>query len=192
MRSWRPILAVPVLMTMFVVQSLAGPFVVFPKAGELPSPDGRFVVHNAEREGSARDFVGIFHSLWLLERATGTSRKLCDYVGVASVGWSSNDFLLVTQYVAKDNSRALVFSATDPENTVMLDKATMIRLVPPDLRAALRDNDRLFIEASRIDGNTLYFGVWGYGRHDRSGFRWQCEYALREDIASCRVEGTSH
>lgn len=192
MCPWRIMLAVPMIVAIVIVQTLAAPFVVFPKAGELVSPDGRFVVRNAEREGSASDFVGTFHSLWLIEVATGRSRKLCDYLGVAAVAWSNNDFLVVTQYVDKKTSRALVFSAAGPEDPVMLDRPTLIRLVPAELRATLRENDHVFVEASRVEERTLHLRVWGYGQHDANGFRWRCEYVLREGVVSCTEERSSH
>lgn len=192
MRSWRIVLGLAVFAAVSWVQGLAAPFVVFPKAGELASPDGRFVVRNSEREGSASDFVGTFHSLWLVESATGSSRKLCDYSGVAAVAWSSNDFLIVTQYLAKKTSRALVFSTARPDDPVMLDKPTLIRLVPVELRPALRENDHVFIEAWRVEEGRLHLRVWGYGQHDANGFRWRCEYALRGGTVSCNEERSSH
>ncbi len=188
MLSLRLILGVVVASLLLSVETVAGPFVLFPKAGELLSPDGRYLVRNAEREGSAGEFAGAFRSLWLVEVGTGSSRKLCDYLGVASVGWSSNDFVVVTQYVAKNASRALLFSVTDAENMVMLDKATLLRLLPPEQRAALRENRHLFIEASRVEENTLHLTVWGYGQHDADGFRWNCEYGMRDGTVSCKEE----
>src|SRR5215472_7501214 len=77
----------------------AAPFSMFPKAGRLVSADGRFEVRDVAPETSAGELVGASHSLWLTEMATGSSRKLCDYLGIAAVAWSSNDFLVVTQYV---------------------------------------------------------------------------------------------
>jgi hypothetical protein len=192
MRSWRIKLAVLVMVTVATIRIVAAPFVVFPKAGELASPDGRFVVRNAEREDSASEFVGTFHSLWLIDVATGRSRKLCDYLGVAAVGWSDNNFLVVTQYVAKKTSRALVFSATGPESPIMLDKPTLIRLVPGELQATLRENDHVYVEASRVEKEVLYLRVWGYGQHDANGFGWHCEYALRDGVVSCSAERSSH
>ena len=185
MRRWRMMLGLAVMVTIAIVTAYANPFVVFPKAGELASPDGRFVVRNAEREGADSDFVGTFRSLWLIEVATGRSRKLCDYLGVAAVAWSNNDFLVITQYLNKKTSRALVLSAAGPEDPLMLDMPTLIRLVPAELRATLRENDHVFVEGSRVEGETLHLRVWGYGQHDPNGFRWRCEYALREGGISC-------
>lgn len=185
MRSWRLTLAVPVMVAILIVQAHANPFVVFPKAGELVSPDGRYVVRNEEHERAGSDFVGTFRSLWLIEVTTGRSRKLCDYIGVAAVAWSNNDFLVITQYLNKKTSRALVLSAAGPEDAVMLDKPTLIRLVPTELRATLRENDHIFVEGSRVEGETLHLRVWGYGQHDGNGFSWRCEYGLREGGVSC-------
>lgn len=35
----------------------SGAVVVFPRAGQLVSPDGRFVVRNVDREGAASEFA---------------------------------------------------------------------------------------------------------------------------------------
>ena len=195
MRPWRIVLGVAVLVASLCIASdevFASPFVVFPKASELVSPDGRFAVRSIDAEGSASDFVGTFHSLWLFELATGRSRKLCDYLGVASAAWSSNDFLVVTQYVSKRTSRALVFSAVSAQDPILLDKSTLIRLIPVELRSALRDDDHVFVEGSRVEQDTLHLTVWGYGPHDANGFHYSCEYALREGSISCVEERGSH
>ena len=188
MRLSRVVLIASVIVVFATVRALAAPFVLFPKAGELASPDRRFVVRNAEREAESSEFVGTFRSLWLIETATGRSRKLCDYVGVAAVAWTKGDFLVVTQYLTKRTSRALVFSPADLDNPVVLDKPTLIRLVPYELRPALEENDHVFVEASRLEDDVLHLRVWGYGRHDRNGFRWLCEYATWNGATSCTEE----
>ena len=180
------------LVSLVSAEVFASQFVVFPKASELVSPDGRFAVRSVDSQGSASDIVGTFRALWLFELATGRSRKLCDYLGVASVAWSSNDWLVVTQYVGRRTSRALVFSATAVEDPMLLDKITLTRLVPAELRPSLRENDHIFVEGSRVEHDTLYLAVWGYGQHDANGFRWRCEYSLREGTASCVEERGSH
>ena len=144
MRPWRIMLGGGMLVALLTIGSVAlhaSPFVVFPKATELVSPDARFAVRSVDAAGAASDFVGTFHSLWLFELATGRSRKLCDYLGVASAAWSSTDYLIVTQYVGKRTSRTLVFSAVNAQEPVMLDKAALIQLVATELRPALREND---------------------------------------------------
>ena len=195
MRRSRIILGLAVqiaLLSLVSPETFASQFVVFPKASELVSPDGRFAVRSIDSQGSASDFAGTFHSLWLFELDTGGSRKLCDYLGVASAAWSSNEWLVVTQYVGKRTSRALVFSATAVDDPVMLDKITLTRLIPADLRPSLRENDHVFVEGSRVEHETLYLAVWGYGQHDANGFRWRCEYSLREGTASCIEERGLH
>ncbi len=186
------ILALVATLTVGPVATHASPFVVFPKASELISPDGRFAVRNIDATNSTSDFVGTFHALWLYELATGRSRKLCDYMGVAAAAWSENNFLVVTQYVSKRTSRTLVFSAVNQQDPVMLDSATLIRLLPPDLRAALRENDHVFVEGSRVAQDTLHLSVWGYGQHDRNGFRYRCQYSLHEGAITCVAERGSH
>lgn len=174
------------------ISTLASPFVVFPKASELISPDGRYAVRSVDSVGASSDFVGTFRSLWLYELPTGRSRKLCDYLGVASAAWSSNDVLVVTQYVAKRTSRTLVFFVVATQDAIMLDTATLIHLLTPELRPALRDNDHVFIEGSRVEHDILHLTVWGYGRHDLNGFRYRCEYILREGSLSCIAERGAH
>ena len=192
MRSRRMAGGVLLVVCFLVAEVLAAPFVLFPQAGELVSPDGRWVVHNEDQARASSDFIGTFHSLWLTEVSTGRSRKLCDYVGVAAVGWSNNGFLIVTQYLSKKTSRALVFSASGAEDPIVLDKNTLIRMIPEELRDALRENDHVFVEASRIEEGTLHLRVWGYGQHDSNGFRLRCEYGLREGAIACSQERGTH
>ena len=193
MRLSRTILALTVLIAGSSVGTLhASQFVLFPKASEIISPNGRYAVRNVDAAGSASDFVGTFHSLWLFELPTGRSRKLCDYVGVASAAWSTDDFLIVTQYLSRRTSRALVFPMTATQDAVMLDKATLTAIVPVELRPALRENDHVFVEGSRVEQNTLHLTVWGYGPHDPNGFRYRCEYSLPDGSISCVEEHGSH
>lgn len=164
-------------------------FVLFPKTERLVSPDRRFEVRDAARPGAASDFIGSFHSLWLRDLATGDSRKICDYMGVSAVGWSGNDFLVITQYLGKKTSRALVFATKSTQDPFMLDKLTMIQLVPVEMRETLRGNDHVFVEASRLENEIFYFRVWGYGQHDPSGFGWKCQYTLLEGKVNCDGAG---
>jgi hypothetical protein len=177
----------PVLLVSVAVHVYAAPFTLFPKAGHLASPDGRFEVRDVDLREPGSQFSGIFHALWLVETANGRSRKLCDYVGLAAVAWSEKDALMVTQYLNKKTSRALVFATTSTQEPVVLDVPTLIQMVPVELRPALRENDHEFVEASRLEGETFYFQVWGYGQHDRNGFHWNCEYGLADGKVSCRA-----
>lgn len=167
------------------VHLYAAPFSMFPKAGRLVSADGRFEVHDVAPESSAGELVGASHSLWLTELTTGRSRKLCDYLGMAAVAWSSNDFLVVTQYVGKKTSRALVFAASSPVEPVLLDAPGLIQMVSVEMRPSLRGNDHIFVEASRLEEETFYFRVWGYGKNDPNGFRWDCKYSVTDGTVSC-------
>jgi hypothetical protein len=184
MRQARIVLARAMLSAILITQAVAAPFVLFPKATELASPDGRFVVRNLERKGGPNEFVGTSLSLWLVEKATGRSLKLCDYIGVAAVAWFG-DYLVVTEYVGKKTSRALVFSVADAIDSIVLDKRTLLRVIPVDLRETLRQNDHVFVEASGVNGQTLHLRVWGYGQHDANGFQWHCEFVFREGTVSC-------
>lgn len=186
MRCGGAVLVVAGLLATLVPQSIAsGRFVLFPKAGQLTSPDGRFVVSTAQRQASPAEFAGTFDSLWLTEVSTSRTRKLCDYFGVAAVAWSGNDFLLVTQYVGKRASRVLVISIARPDDSVMIDSATLGRLVPLPLQTTLRQNNHVFVEAGSLESGTLHLTVWGYGPNNLKGFRWRCEYGLSEGALSC-------
>ena len=166
-------------------QSWAASFVLFPKAGRLVSPDGRFEVRDADRLGGASDLVGSFHSLWIVDQSNGSSRKLCDYMGVAAVEWAGSDFVLVTEYVGRKTSRALVFSAVANHDSLVIDVPALQEAVPPELREILRGNDHVFVEASKLEGGTFYFQAWGYGLHDKNGFRWNCQYTLVDERLTC-------
>ncbi|MGA7515141.1 MAG: hypothetical protein WCA20_04950 [Candidatus Sulfotelmatobacter sp.] len=189
MRVCRALLCVCAIVA-FKMVAHAAPFVVFPKAGQLPSPNGRFVVRNADREAPLSEYLGTFHSLLLEETGTGHTRKLCDYVGVVAVAWAQNDFIIVTQYVSKSTSRAVIFAADNSRDPVVIDQPLLTNLVPVNLRPQLRENDHVFVEASRVEGETLTLRVWGYGRHDANGFRWRCQYSLLEGAISCEETPT--
>ena len=184
MRVHRTLLCV-VAVIVFNIGAQAAPFVMFPKAGQLASQDGRFVIRNTDREASLSEYVGTFHSLFLEETASGRTRKLCDYVGVAAVAWTSNDLLIVTEYLSKHTSRALIFAADNSRDTVVIDQPLLTNLVPINLRPQLRENDHVFVEAVQVEGETLVLRVWGYGKHDAKGFRWLCKYSLLEGAISC-------
>jgi hypothetical protein len=180
-RTWLCVVAV----IAFNLGAKAGPFVVFPKAGELASQDGRFVVRNSDPEAKPLEYVGTFHSLFLEETASGRTRKLCDYVGVAALTWTRNDLLIMTEYLSRRTSRALIFAADNSHDTMVIDQPLLINLVSVNLRPQLRENDHVFVEAVRVEGETLTLRVWGYGKHDANGFRWRCDYALAEGAISC-------
>lgn len=184
MRVCQALLCVAALLA-FNLAAHAAPFVVFPKAGQLPSPNGRFVVRNTDRDAPLSEYLGTFHSLFLEEASSGRTRKLCDYVGVAAVAWAKNDFIIVTQYVSKRTSRALVFVADSASDPVVIDKQMLTHLLPVVLRPQLRENDHVFVEASQVEAETLFLRVWGYGKHDLKGFSWRCQYNLAVGSVSC-------
>ena len=93
----RRMIAISIVLLALATHAASESFVLFPKAGRLISPDRRYEVRDSDRTGTPTEFVGTFHSLWLVEVATGTYRKLCDYLGVSAVTWSGSDFLMVTQ-----------------------------------------------------------------------------------------------
>lgn len=189
MRDLRRILQLTVaLAALAIPTTAAGPFVLFPQAGELISPDRQFTIRNVDAADAGSEFVGTFHSLWLTNLQTKQSRKLCDYVGVAAVAWSRSDQILVTQYLSRKTSRVVMFSVDAGKDPLVLDQPGVIQLVPLDLRDTLRQNDHVFIEASRLDDAILYLTIWGYGQYDPKGFRWPCQYNLHEGHLACRPQ----
>jgi hypothetical protein len=173
----------------WVVLAQAMPFAMFPKAGQLVSQDGRFVVRNSDRGAPASEYLGTFHSLILEDTASGRTRKLCDYVGMAALAWTKNDSLVMTEYVSKHTSRVWIFRADDSRDAVLIDQALLTRILPVELRPQVRENDHVFVEASQIEGETLTVGVWGYGKHDANGFRWRCQYGLGDGAIACADSG---
>ena len=165
--------------------STAAPFAMFPEVGRLISPDGRFEVRNVEPSGAPGEFIATSRSLWVTEIATGRSRKLCDYLGLAAVAWSENHAILITQYVGKKASRALVFPEAGKAEGAMLDSGRLIQLLSVEWRPALRENDHLFVEAVSLAGDDFHFRVWGYGKQDPGGFRWNCQYRLSDGLTTC-------
>ena len=163
----------------------AGPFVVFPQTRELISPDRHSIIRNVDAEHPASDFVGTFHTLWLTDTATGRTRKICDYVGIAAAAWSGNDYVLVTQYLSKKSSRALVFPAHFDQDPIVLDITLLSRTAPDELREQLEKNDHAFVEVARFENKILSVRVWGYGRQSPTGFRWNCDYATEQGTIAC-------
>ena len=185
MRLIRDMLLLGLFLVGLAASVYAAAFAIFPKAGRVVSPDGRFELRDVAPESPAGELVGPPHSLWLTELSTGHSRKLCDYLGLAAVAWSTNGFLVITQYVGKKTSRALVFGVGASADPVLLDASGLIQMVGVEMRPTLRENDHVFVEAARLEADTFYFRVWGYGKHDPNGFRWNCRYSLSEGSVSC-------
>jgi hypothetical protein len=169
----------------------AAQFSIFPDRKDLRSPDGRFVVHSVEQVNQSTDFTGVFRSLVLEDTTTGQSRNLYDYVGRVAVAWSGDRFLIVTDYASKKTARALVFRVDQPGEMVALNKTTLGLRVPEKFRAHLEGNDHVYVEVSRIEKDTLFLNVWGYGTLDAHGFRFVCSMDLSDGTLRCeqRVGG---
>jgi hypothetical protein len=166
-------------------------FTTFPDRPELRSPDGRFLIRSFDHAAGPSDFSGVFRSLILEELPSGRSWALYSYVGRVAVAWSENRFIIVTDYVNKRTSRALVFaidSRVDPFTVeqVTLDKVQLARLVPSEQNVHLLANDHVFVEVTRVEGGALILRVWGYGARDPKGFRLACQYDLRAGTAACK------
>lgn len=191
MRHFRRTFFLALIALCFVEYGFAGPFSMFPNVARLVSPDGRYEVRDVAPEYSAGELVGPGRSLWVTELTTGRSRKLCDYLGIAAVAWSEKDSILITQYVGKKTSRALMFAAGSSIEPVLIDATGLTRMVDVEMRSTLRENDHVFVEASRVEEGSFYFRAWGYGKHDPNGFRWNCEYRIEDGSVRCAMAGHS-
>ena len=181
-----------VVLTLLVCQlAFAEQFAVFPDRQELRSPDGRFVVRSVEHPTTRGELSGLFRALILEEVATGVQRNLYNYVGRVGVAWSGSNVLIVTDYASKRTARALVFRLDRPNEYLVIDKPHLMAQLQEGRRAQLERNDHVYLEVSRIEGNSLVLRVWGYGARDPDGFRFQCAYPLDEGELSCQdvVEG---
>jgi hypothetical protein len=169
-----------VLLVLFFAMSTAcaEQFVVFPDRKELHSPDGRFVIRSVEHVAGPSEFSGVVRSLSLVDVTTGVSRGLYHYLGRVAVGWSGNNFLIVTDYASKRTSRALVFRMDRPNEYTVIDKPHLAAKASAQLRARLEGNDHVYLEVSKIEVGILTLRVWGYGARDAQGFRFLCAYDL--------------
>lgn len=160
-------------------------FALFPDRKELRSPDGKYVIRSVERTPQPGEFVGVFRALIVEEIATHKTRVLCDYLGRAAVAWSENNYIIVTDYVGKRTSRALVFSVDQDAGGFVVDKNDLQRRVSASFSEQLRGNQHVFVEAVKVQGGRLSLRVWGYGTHDPRGFRLFCDLELDTGNATC-------
>jgi len=179
---------------LWATQAGAQQFATFPDRPELRSPDGRFLIRSVDHVTGPSDFSGVFRSLVLEEPSSGRSWAIYSYVGRVAVAWSGNRFIIVTDYVSKRTSRALVFaidSRVEPFSVekVTLDKVQLAGLLPTEQNVHLLGNDHVFVEVSRVEGDALILRVWGYGARDPKGLRLDCQYDLRSGRAACREQG---
>jgi hypothetical protein len=179
-------LVVLLLLAMGCPVATAEQFTVFPDRKELRSPDGRFVIRSVDQSSRPGELTGIFHTLVIEEPATGSVRKLYDYVGRVAVAWSRSDFIIVTDYVNKKTSRVLVFPMNANREVLVVDKVQMSSLIPETQSIHLQQNDHVFVEVSSVEGTALTLRVWGYGRRDATGFRLQCRYDLAGGTVACK------
>ena len=176
---------IALLVTLAASSLSAEQFTVFPDRKELRSPDGQYVLRSVDHVAKPGEFAGVFRTLVVEEVASGRVRKLYDYVGRVAVGWSGSDFIIVTDYVNKKTSRALVFPVAPNRDGLVVDKTQLISLLPEAQHVHLEQNDHVFVEASAVEGRALKLRVWGYGRRDASGFRYACRYDLILGTAVC-------
>ena len=174
------------LVTLAAFSVSAEQFTIFPDRKELRSPDGQYVVRSVDHVARPGAFTGVFRTLVVEEMSSGRVRKLYDYVGRVAVAWSGNDFIIVTDYVNKKTSRAIVFPVALDRDGLVLDKTQLIPLLPEEQYVHLEQNDHVFVEASSVEGRALNLRIWGYGRRDTSGFRYICRYDLILGTAVCK------
>jgi hypothetical protein len=164
----------------------AEPFVTFPEQKEFVSPDGRYVLRSIDPPRDSSNFSWTFHTLVLEDRVTGKSRRLYDYLHKVAVAWSGNR-IIATDYVSRRAARALVFSTAPMADAYLIDSTALADRIPLPLASHLRLNDHVFVEAVRLEGDTLVLRAWGYGAHDPGGFRLACRLNLDQAGAACEA-----
>ena len=151
--------------------------VSFPGAkSETKSPDGRYIVRNADDEKQEPA-----HKLTLIDATSGSAIKSYSYGRHVDVLWSpTSDAFVVNDYEGSDMSRPVLFTAPWTADQ------------PIDLREKLTDFLRRRGEAKRVEGDHhVYFSAkrWlggseilcrvnGYGDVDRKGFTKQYVYKI--------------
>jgi hypothetical protein len=173
------------LLTLVGTSLRAEQFTIFPDRKELRFPGGLYVVRSVDHVAKTGEFSGLFRTLIVEEASTGRVRKLYDYVGRVAVAWSRKDYIIVTDYVNKKTSRAIVFPVAADRDGLIVDKTQLIPLLPEAQHVHLEQNDHVFVEASSVTGRELSLRVWGYGRRDTAGFRYSCKYDLILGTAVC-------
>jgi hypothetical protein len=167
MRS-RRVLAYVVISVVSELAIFGEQFATFPERRELPSPDGQYVIRNVDWNQPAQQFSGMFHSLFLEERATGTSRKLCDYVRRVAVAWSVGNRIIVTDYLNPKTSRTPVFAVDGSIEPIVIDKVNLQALIPPAQGSDLKKQRPCFyrgVQHRREKYAVLSsVGLWSSGR----------------------------
>jgi hypothetical protein len=166
---------------------LEGKFTIFPGASnELPSPNSQFLVRSVSYGAAPGDFSGKFHALVLEEQRTGKSHKLYDYLGKVAVSWVADNVIVVNEYYTARGARVLVFVTDETIPPVVIDRTRLVKLLDPISSRHLIGNDHVYIEAFKLEGDTLALRLWGYGTQDAKGFDLSCDYNLDSYTASCR------
>jgi len=141
---------------------------------ELGSPNGDYTLVNTDSEREPH------HSLILRNNKTGAARRLLDYGRSVTVLWSpAGRRIAVTDNFASNESRILILTADGRAPDLSLQDVVGKGLAPPELLRALRENDHVYFEALRWDGEgSLRFRVRGYGASDGSEFSHRYVYSL--------------
>jgi hypothetical protein len=180
------VILIPILIPAALL-GLGGKFITFPDAAnELPSPHGQFVVRSVSYGAAPGAFSGKFHALVLEERRTRSSRKLYDYLGKIAVSWVTDSAIIVNEYYTSRGARALMFTTDEAASPIVIDRSWMVKLLDPILSTHLIRNDHVYVEAFKLEGDTLGLRVWGYGAQDTKGFSFSCDYNLDRNTISCR------
>jgi hypothetical protein len=119
-------------------------------------------VRSVDHVSRPGEFPGVFRTLIVEEVSTGRVRKLYDYVGHVALAWSGNDFILVTDYVNKKTSRAIVFPVAPERDGLVVHKTQLIPLLPEEQQVHLEQNDHVFgsVECGRKSAEIAGMGLW--------------------------------
>jgi len=144
------------------------------KKSELTSPDGRWVLQDVHRD------QGPNHSIFLKDRTSGKTRKICDYERGVGLVWSpdSRRFAL-NDYGGSDYTETNIFSIDDAVSKIDVQKEIQDK---SDVK--LGGDHEYFGVAYWVDKRRVVVHHWGYGNGDPV----YCEcyvYTLNGSVRRC-------
>jgi hypothetical protein len=146
------------------------------KKPELASPDGRWVLQNVDRDQEPH------HSIFLKDKTTGKTRKICDYGRSASVIWSpdSRHFAL-NDYAGSNYAEASIITVDETRPTIKLQDVIL------DKYGAATDWGHEYFGTVRwLDAQRVVIHDWGHKDEPPLGDSCVCYvYALGGSVRKC-------
>ncbi len=141
----------------------------------VPSPDGRYLVLNIDREVDSQvRYLGDNHALYLIDLKASRLTRIHPYGRHAKVLWSgSGSALVINDYVGSDFSDAILFVVPGVAGT-----SIGVELRKSAQGKRIFSNHHVYIEAVEWGpSDTLTIRVHGYGDSDPNGFEHWYQYS---------------